>query len=40
MYKADVLGTGGYGTLSTASYLGGNVAVKAMVKGAIDRLPA
>ena len=38
--KADVLGTGGYGTVYTASYLGGNVAVKAMFESANDRLPA
>ena len=40
MYKADVLGTGRYGTVYSASYLGGNVAVKAMFESAIDRLPA
>ena len=38
--KADVLGTGGYGTVYKASHKSEEVAVKAMFESANDRLPA
>eukprot|EP00982_Pelagococcus_subviridis_P010288 30983-Pelagococcus_subviridis.AAC.5 len=38
--KADVLGTGSYGTVYKASHISEEVAVKAMFESANDRLPA